>query len=82
VAWLHVTRRSSFLALCVVLGMAKPVLAQFETRGTFAFGDYPISAAVGDFNHDGKLDVAVAQNSSTTDDSTHPARPPARRSRL
>jgi hypothetical protein len=33
--------------------------AQFETRGTYVGGQDPYGIAVGDFNHDGKADVAI-----------------------
>ena len=51
--------RVCFLAFYgAVLSM--PALAQFETRGSYPVLNEPYSIAVGDFNHDGKLDMAVA----------------------
>ena len=44
--------------------------AQFETRGSFVAGPGPSSIAVGDFDHDGKLDLAVVageRNTNTVD---------------
>lgn len=46
-------------AVCAV-ALSLPALGQFETRSSFAMpGKAPYSAAVGDFNHDGNLDLAV-----------------------
>jgi VCBS repeat protein/ASPM-SPD-2-Hydin domain-containing protein/FG-GAP repeat protein len=48
---------SALLIACVVVA---PASAQFETRGRFLAEETPYSIAVGDFNHDGILDLAVA----------------------
>lgn len=58
--------RRSPLAMAIVvscaLGAALPSAAQFETRGSFVAGPLPSSIAVGDFNHDGYVDLAVASS--------------------
>ncbi len=41
------------------IAAALPAFAQFETRGSFVSESSPFSVAVGGFNHDGKLDLAV-----------------------
>jgi hypothetical protein len=57
--------RSAWLArkialLVVMAALRLPLLAQFEAGSTVAAPDTPFSIATGDFNHDGKLDLAVA----------------------
>ena len=52
-------------ALFFFVGAAAPLWAQFETRSTFFVGNSPESIAIGDFNHDGKQDVAVATPGSS-----------------
>jgi FG-GAP-like repeat/Abnormal spindle-like microcephaly-assoc'd, ASPM-SPD-2-Hydin len=45
----------------IICGMfSAPAAAQFETRGSFQVLQSPVSIAVGDFNCDGKPDIAVA----------------------
>ena len=55
---------SLMLSLLCLVGAGMPAWAQFETRSTFLIGNSPESIAVGDFNHDGKQDVAVANAGS------------------
>src|SRR5258707_1046700 len=60
------------LTLLVVMlgGLLKPEAAvqpvSFGPKTDFGTGDFPFSVAVGDFNGDGKFDLAVANVSSNT----------------
>jgi len=58
------------LALALTRIFSLPAHAQFETRGSFfaagAGGGDPYSMTVGDFNHDGKPDVAVIVDERAT----------------
>src|SRR5688572_9134572 len=52
----------STLSLLVLLGSAQTASAQSfqSTPGTYSVGENPNSGAAGDFNGDGKLDLAIA----------------------
>jgi hypothetical protein len=50
------------LSAMFVVGTAASALAQFETRASFPASTYPYWVVTGDFNRDGKLDLAVADS--------------------
>ncbi len=52
--------RSTWLVVASLVAVSALASAQFETRGRFAAQHIPYAIAVGDFNHDGNLDLAVA----------------------
>ncbi|MFZ0318295.1 MAG: FG-GAP-like repeat-containing protein [Candidatus Sulfotelmatobacter sp.] len=54
--------RIPLFGLLWALGLCRPLLAQFETRTDVPAIASPLALAVGDFNHDGKLDFADATN--------------------
>ncbi len=47
------------ISLALTLSLVAPARAQFEIRGRFIAASNPTSIAVGDFNHDGKRDLAA-----------------------
>jgi hypothetical protein len=57
----HRALRIVFALLCLA-GIAVPTWAQFETRATNPLPFGAFSIATGDFNHDGKLDIAVVDD--------------------
>src|SRR5581483_10834596 len=52
----------TFISLLALTLLGTPARAQFETRSSTPVSLFPTSIAVGDFNRDGKLDVAVGGN--------------------
>jgi hypothetical protein len=49
----------SVVALLCLVGITTPAWAQFETRATHALPNESFGVVAGDFNRDGKLDIAV-----------------------
>jgi hypothetical protein len=60
--------RGAALGIAGILATVTLASAQFETRGSFLTGPGPSSIAVGDFNHDGKPDIAVVVGETYTSD--------------
>jgi hypothetical protein len=55
------TARIRVLLLAVLVSLAIPAVAQFETRASALLSTEPFAVAVGDFNRDAKLDLAVSR---------------------
>jgi FG-GAP repeat len=55
----HVAPRPAGTLTVLVVGLCTVAWAQFETRSSSPIIYSPQAVAVGDFNHDGKLDVAT-----------------------
>jgi hypothetical protein len=63
----NLMRKSIVLALVVMLFPVSAAQAQtpsFTSKGNFTAGSTPVALAAGDFNGDGKTDLAVANNDS------------------
>jgi large repetitive protein len=64
VTYLKSLRMTARIVLCTVI-LCVAAIAQFETRASVPILLLPQSLAVGDFNRDGKLDLAVASQGAT-----------------
>jgi hypothetical protein len=64
VTYLKSLRMTARIVLCAVISCV-PAPAQLETRASVPVLLLPQSLAVGDFNHDGKLDLTVASQGAT-----------------
>ncbi len=58
--------KTCVLILAAVVAVAPLARAQFESRGSFVANNSPSCVGIGDFNHDGKLDLAVVAGGSNT----------------
>jgi FG-GAP-like repeat/Abnormal spindle-like microcephaly-assoc'd, ASPM-SPD-2-Hydin len=66
VIWVRQTPQVLIALVASVVAFGLPSSAQFETGRSFPALSEPLSIAVGDFNHDGNLDMAVASAYSNT----------------
>jgi FG-GAP repeat len=57
---ISISRRLIVLAVLGVLVAALPAAAQFETRSLTTTNTGPNGVVAADFNHDGKMDIAVS----------------------
>src|SRR6266480_4338246 len=67
--WQSALLRAALLLLLVPLLLPSPSVAQtvsFVPAGSFTEGNTPRSVAIGDLNGDGKLDLAVANQTSAS----------------
>ncbi len=56
--------RRAFLMCCFLLVLPLQLSGQFKAHVDYAVGPVPFSVAVGDFNRDGKLDLAVTSETN------------------